>query len=329
MYSSLVPSFVIDLNSPARTRWKEVAEACLPLTKVIIAEASEQLRYVPEFCRHLFAFYYRLRGGLYTDEMAAVAKYAGISVGTATMLNTAYELSHLHTPRLLGCTAGVRWIENMGMVHTRTVDWPLRSMGPATCIFRLRKGLRECVIVGVPGQISALSGMVPGGYSVTINWAPPDRNPCFNFGPLFLLRRVLETHDNYAEAVETLRSTPLSTSVFFTVCGINPGEGCIIERTQTRAVVRPLVDDVLVQANHYVSPQFQKSNSVMGRMHAAEFVHYSDIRVDEMSCALASCKDESDLEGVLNRPHVDNMETVQKMIFCPRTGMVRVWRRLQ
>jgi hypothetical protein len=37
--------------------------------------------------------------------------------------------------------------------------------------------------------------MLPHAYSVTINWAPPAAFPCFNFGPAFLLREVLETCD--------------------------------------------------------------------------------------------------------------------------------------
>lgn len=60
-----------------------------------------------------------------------------------------------------------------------------------------------------------LSGMVPGGYSATIDYAPPTFMPGFDFGPLFLLRHVFETCDTYDDACYTLSHTKLSANVLF------------------------------------------------------------------------------------------------------------------
>src|SRR5204863_9880658 len=109
----------------------------------------------------------------YSAEMQAWAEALNVSLGTITILNCAYELSHLP----FGCTAGVRWIEGMGMVHVRNLDWPLASMGNATRLFRFRRGEREFISVGIPGQVGVLSVMLPKAYSVTINWAPPASFP--------------------------------------------------------------------------------------------------------------------------------------------------------
>src|SRR5262249_12809096 len=131
----------------------------------------------------------------------------------------------------------------------------------ATRLFRFRKGSREFVAVGVPGQVSVLSGMLPHAYSVTINWAPPVSLPSFEFGPAFLLRDTLETCDTYDAAVRVLEQTKLSTSVFYTVCGTEQGQACVIERTQSAAVVRPVTERGLVQANHHVAQRFAKNNA--------------------------------------------------------------------
>src|SRR4029077_19247286 len=154
----------------------------------------------------------------------------GVSLGTVTVLNCAYELSHLRWPKLFGCTAGVRWVEGLGLVHVRTLDWPLATMGAATRLFHFRRGARAFVAVGVPGHVGILSGMLPHAYSVTINWAPPAAFPTFDFGPPFLLRVTLERCDSYDSGVQTLTFTPLSTSVFFTVCGTEIDQACVIER---------------------------------------------------------------------------------------------------
>lgn len=329
MFCSDVPQFAIDLARPPAERWSHVVEAMREPASALVSQAGHELARVPSILRGAFGWYYWLRGGLYTREITALAKALGVSRGTATVLNCAYEISHIQVPRILGCTAGVRYVHDRGMVHVRTLDWPLPAMGPATCIFHMRYGLRQFDVVGVPGQVGALSGMVPGGYSATINWAPPRRNPNFNFGPTFLLRHVLETCETYDEAVAALRDTPLSTSVFFTVCGVNRGEGCVIERTQTTAAVRELEEGVIVQANHHVAAPMKGATLKKGvQLENADYLDWSGGRADQMQAALIACGETGNpLLSMAQRP-VENPETVQKMMFCPRTGELEVWRRL-
>src|SRR5262249_8291440 len=228
---------------------------------LLVREAAKELERVPELARWIFARLYQAFGGLYRGEMQAWADGLGLSLGTVTMLNCAYELSHLPQLQVFGCTTGVRWTDGLGMVHVRNLDWPLATMGDATRLFRFQKGNREYLSVGVPGQVNVLSGMLPHAYSVTINWAPPAAFPSFEFGPAFLVRDTLETCDTYEAAVRVLEHTKLSTSVFFTVCGTEPGQACVIERAPNRAVVRPLTGTALVQANHHVANPLGKNNA--------------------------------------------------------------------
>lgn len=329
MFSQDVPSFTIDLSRRPRDRWDEVIRRTREASLQVIHEAERELSHLPQLLRRLFAQLYRWRGGRYNGEIAAWAKGLGVSVGTATILNCAYEMSHLHLPRVFGCTAGARWLEGRGMVHVRTLDWTLPAMGAATCLFRFRRGAREFIVVGVPGHVGVLSGMRPGAWSATINWAPPGALPNFSFGPAFLLRNVLERCDTYPEAVRTLRTTPLSTSVFFTVCGVAPGEACVIERTQRAAVVREAGGGVIAQANHHEARRFAGNNSKIAQMESADFFAQSGARAEMMARALGDLSDAGDAASVLNLPPVLNRETVQKMVFCPRTAEVAVWRRVE
>ena len=260
MFTTDVPTHWIDLGRDEPKRWEEVISSEKTVANRLIQEAGSQFEKVPELLRWVFGRLYQNSGGLYRGEIAAWAEALGVSLGTATILNCAYELSHLRWPKIFGCTAGVRWIDGVGMVHVRSLDWPLATMGAATRLFRFRHGAREFVSVGVPGQVGVLSGMLPHAYSVTINWAPPVAFPSFDFGPAFLLRDTLETCDSYEAAVQTLTHTRLSTSVFFTVCGTVKDQACIIERTQCDAAVRKMAGPVLVQANHHVAGRFIKNN---------------------------------------------------------------------
>jgi hypothetical protein len=323
-----VSTYVIDLERDEAHRWDEVISQDKAIAGQIVQDLATEFERFPEILRWIFARLYQVFGGLYIGEIRAWADALGVSLGTATMLNCAYELSHLRLPKAFGCTAGVFWADGLGMMHVRTLDWPLPSMAEATRLFRFRQGAREFVTVGVPGQVSVLSGMLPGVYSVTINWAPPTSRPTFDFGPAFLLRDTLERCDSYGAAVEVLRRTPLSTSVFFTLCGTERGQACVIERTQRAAAVRQLVGPVLAQANHHVDTRFVRNNHVLAEVEEEGFHEDSGRRAEVLNRALSevcSLRSLDEVGGVLNGAPVLNRYTVQRMAFCPRTGDVKTW----
>lgn len=330
MWIAETPEYVIDLARDEPARWAEVAAAERATASQLIQRAAADLERVPRICRWGFGKLYQAFGGLYQVEIQAWADALGVTAGTATMLNCLYELSHLPNP--FGCTAGICRLNNFGLVHVRTLDWPIDGLGAATRVFRFCRGSREFVSVGVPGQVGVLSGMLPGAYSVTINWAPPAAFPTFDFGPTFLLRDVLETCDTYELAVESLQETRLAASVFFTVCGTEPDEACVIERTQRRAAIRPIGDAALVQANHHVAADFQKNNEAIRHVPPAEEVFSwdgSQQRTKILEEALAGLAPSSDLHSAaaaLEIPTVLNSQTCQKMVFCPRTGQFKLWR---
>jgi predicted choloylglycine hydrolase len=322
-----VPAYTIDLDEPESSRWGEVIAKEKAVAVRLVEEAAKEFGKVPEILRWVFAHLYQVMGGLYQDEIAAWSDGLSVTLGTATMLNCAYELSHLRWPKLFGCTAGVRFIEGIGMVHVRTLDWPLPSIADATRLFQFRRGSREFVVVGACGHVGVLSGMLPGAYSVTINWAPPAGFPTFDFGPTFLLRDTLEKCDTFDAVVKTLCDTRLSTSVFFTICGAEKGQACVIERTQREAMVRHLTNGVVAQANHHVAQKFVNNNKNLAEVEEESFEGDSVCRIDSLAQALkqsASCSFD-ELAELLNRPPVLNQYTCQQMIFCPATGTVRVW----
>jgi predicted choloylglycine hydrolase len=252
-----------------------------------------------------------------------------------TLLNCAYELSHIRPPKPFGCSAGITNIEGLGMVHVRTLDWPIAGMGAATRIFRLQRDDHKAIVVGFPGMVGALSGMVPGAYSATINWAPPGSwLPTFEFGPTFLLRDVLENCRTFESAVTRLRETQLATSVFFTICGAEVGQGCVIERTPKDSVVRPYLGQPLVQTNHHIDNRFEANNDDIREGASDDDVFSLDgsqKRHCLLSEQLAAFKGPILVDSLmepLNKPTVLNGDTCQKMVFVPKRGDIRVLRKI-
>lgn len=339
MYSNRIPKYTIDLNKDESQRWDKViaadTKAVLKLAEV--AEAGTGLsRTMLAGLRAVVTTGYKMSGGRYQGELKSWAAALGRSFGDVLLLNCSYELSHLAEvlnpepgtglAKAMGCTTGVRWFPGLGMVHVRNLDWGL-PLGRATRIFEYQQGKRSFVAVGVSGFVGVLSGMLPGAYSVAINSAPPDGRPRFSFGPAFLLREVLETCDTYEEAVDVLSNTPLATSVFYTVCGADKNQACVIERTRKSFAIRKLGRTPLVQANHYAGREFAKNNamtmSTEARRDSRERARTLKRSLEETSAT--SLKDIA--KACLDSDPVENWETEQQMVFCPTPGKMDAWRR--
>lgn len=307
----------INLGVSETHRWSGLIEEAQEEARDLVDQAKEDCapylgKYSP--LPWLFNLSYRSTGGLYGDEMAAWAKGINRSASLLVALNFTYELSHV-TGRLFGCTAGVTQTRS-GLTLVRNMDWPLTAVGPATRIIEF-KGKNNLLSVGMAGYVGVLSGMVPGKFAVTINWAPPQGIPTFDWSPMVLLRETMLTAKTYEELVETLCKTTLSTSVFFTVCGVK--EACIIERTPTQYHVREKEDDKpLIISNH-----FAPTGAFKGLNADPEVLEFSECRMDALHSALRNTRKEPVYS--LDKYPLLHEATGQQMSMCPNSDSLLVW----
>lgn len=353
-FSADVPTRVVNLELPPEKRWAEVIAQEIEVARTLLKQGwDDALRGAQEhagvppwllsaigvLARGPLHAAYRVSGGRYVPEIYAWADALGESRSHVVMMQCMYELSHLDPIKVrppVGCSAGVAWIEKLGMVHARTLDWNMDTIGPATRVFEFHRGARKHFVVGIPGLVGVLSGMVPGGFSVTINWAPPVSLPFFYLGPLFELRDLLETCDTYEQAKARLSTRRLSTSVFYTLCGVNHGEACVIENVKTKwlggekITVREVGDGSIAQSNHYQAGSFAHFNPPL-ETSKSKLLRSSCQRAAALTSALetsSAATSLDDLAHCLNGEPVENSETRQKMIFCPARGDLRVWREV-
>lgn len=340
MYTTNTPTYDIDLELPEKERWKHVITNEKLNARKIARRAMKAVMDVvnespfPNILVKPSAWamkiLYKLYGGRYVGEIEAWADSIGFTTSELTLLNCSYELSQF------GCTSGVRWIKGLGMVHVRSMDWDIKGIGDATRLYRFKSGDHEFLSVGVLGLVGVLSGMVPGEYSATINWAPSSHWPSIRkFGPLFLLREVLTDCPTYDEAVYALKHTDLSAPVFYTICGTRKGQACVIERRPHEAAIRKIKESVLVQANHHVARKFKPYNKVMDDAENDDEysrLEYSEERSNTMKKQLAKADAAKTLvqaAGCLKVDPVRNEDSEQQMAFCPKTGEVKIWRRIK
>jgi hypothetical protein len=278
----------------------------------------------------------------YVQESNAIAKAVAVDRNIMTALQRVYTLSHF------GCTAAVFRHPDHGLVHVRCLDWEVMrpEIIQATRLFDFQRGGRTVfVAAGIAGMVGVLSGLRPGKYSVTINWAQSSGAtiPWLKQDPTLLVRHVLETCDSYEQAVDRLANTEVGAPVYYTVCGAEAGQGCVIEVAhigllRQQVNVRRLDEKRpwLVQTNHY------DENGALGRQNIPqripaqpkweeELLEISSRerrRVMEASVAGAIAQSSASVPQLVESIRVlpvQNIHTVQQMVLHPQSGQLQVW----
>ena len=271
------------------------------------------------------------RTGKYEKEIRAIANDADVSESLLIGANLIYDLSHIQSIGI-GCSSAVRYTEEHGMVHMRCLDWDITELGRFTRVFESP----DFMMVGLPGFSGALSGMVYGKFSVTMNWAPPEDTPILRttgYSPPFLLREVLEKARTFDAALEMLSKTCLSGSVFFTLCGTKKGQACLIERTTEGYNIIPMGrSGVLAQTNHFQTKEYRWLNEDNGHDEDGDIynIAHSKLRASKLEKSvskLGELKDLASYRKPLTLTEVENGDTCQQMVFAPAKSEYRLWRK--
>lgn len=167
-----------------------------------------------------------------------------------------------------GCTTGVAADPSgPGMRMLRTLDWPFEGLGRHMVLARQSGAAGEFINLTWPGFVGVVTAMAPGRFALAINQAPLVRRgylPVFadwianrlrvfrsaHLPPVHLARRAMENCTTYAAARDLLETTPLALPAFFILAGAGAGQGCVIERTETRAWTHEAPASI---ANHWLT----------------------------------------------------------------------------
>ncbi|MCE9507771.1 MAG: hypothetical protein K8R48_05565 [Alphaproteobacteria bacterium] len=215
----------------------------------------------------------------YRDEIEQNAKIIGKK--GVHMLNLTYEW---------GCTSGVYNTDN-GPVLTRVLDWPFPALGENIVVAHQRGPAGDFHNVTWPGYSGVLQATAEGRFSAAINKAPLRRthrgavkdwfrdrhlvNKGNALPPAHLLRKAFETAANYQEAKKMLSTEPVSMPVIYILAGVNKGEGCVIERTDTQVRIREMQDGRVCASNHFETSLNGTGDGWMSRAEGLTRVEYA------------------------------------------------------
>lgn len=275
----------------------DLLEAGLPAARALLAEARRRYSaFGVAAADRVSRLWLARTGNPYLPEIDRLAGRVGEP--GLTMLNISYEW---------GCTSGVAPApDGDGSRLLRTLDWPFDGLGRSVAVLDTKGPAGRYFSITWPGFAGVLTAMAPQRFSVAINQAkgfhgrvaqvlewPLNRARFLSsraLPPAHLLRAVCETAPDYAIAVRLLCDTPVALPVFFTVSGIHPGEGCVVEREPTRAHLHA---GPAACANHWRFPGVKGTASTLAARvdSATPFGKSSVARHDIMLSKLAHAAD--------------------------------------
>jgi hypothetical protein len=192
----------------------------------------------------------------YLGEISAMADMLGRS--GVYFLNVCFEW---------GCTSGV-WDTQDGPLLRRVLDWPFPALGEYVVVAHQSGPAGEFLNATWPGVSGVYQASAPGRFAAALNQAPMREHGLGFAGdwltarvaaaengglpPAHLLRQMFETAPDYDTARQMLCETKLAVPAIFILAGVRAEEGCVIERTETDFVLRPMQGGRVCAANHFV-----------------------------------------------------------------------------
>lgn len=245
-----VPVYQINLDLPAEERWTEI---CSNTTyKEVMGTLISALEHLFDNSTIVSDLGKALNLLYFPSDLAAEIRGCAIAMdvdfGWLTFVNLGYEVTD-------ACTSIVGNTADGKVIHVRNMDfwdgiWLTDHLKNLTMTVEYQKGGNtEFYATTFAGYVGVLSGMRPGGWSVSIDTR---YYPKGGIGQLFyeiiaaieeknsslvsfLTRKVLTEETTYAAAVENLSNDALIADVYYIVAGVNTNEGTVISRNRLNA----------------------------------------------------------------------------------------------
>ena len=314
----MIPSLDVDLLRRPASRWQLSAkqiEWAESLVETTLAEIGGVEPY-----RDLIEFYAANHvPTAFAEEVTSIANQCSRPYLDVLTANLYYDFVKL----LLGCTAFAVNTPT-GPIHARNMDWFSDSnrLSEFTTITSF-SGEQSFKSVGWPGFAGVFSGIAPRRFTITMNAALSNDPQVPGESIAVLLRDVLETCRDFAEAIEKLSNTTITSDCLLLVTGPNDDEMLVIERTPTRHAHRHAENGQLILTNDFraldqPSPSKDVAESPLFSSACSRY----DATCDQLSAGHPVSAEEC--FSILSHSGVRMSITVQQMVMSARSGELQV-----
>jgi len=236
------PKFVVNLDQPAKERWREVGLAYKQYVPAILDILNH---YIPdqymgisklvgeELSKHLDPDI--------NDELKGLAKVGGIAHGYLVLMNLLYDFSAHEYGGFKACTSIIAKDPNGNMYHARNLDYSFGDvLRNVTIVVDFQKRHRTVYTTTTFAYYTgAMNGQRPRAFTISID--ERDQGPFWENmimmvftglrNPLgFAVRKALETTTSYSDAVKYLSNVHLTAPCYIIIAGTRPNQGIVITR---------------------------------------------------------------------------------------------------
>ena len=209
--------FIIDLDSPPSKRWTELITFYKKPCQLVFKTLSKMIDN-PLLSTIGYAVINQFVASdkiMYREELQSIAKILEIKLEKLVLAQLCYEMA-------AACTTVV-----VGGTMFRTMDWPLDCLKQVTCLLEFRKGGKTVFkAVSWAGHVGVLTGMLPGSYSMAVNYRRSNGTIIDNVEramtlawPIgYLCRDILENSETYDEARRRLKDSRLISPCYVVMC---------------------------------------------------------------------------------------------------------------
>jgi hypothetical protein len=313
------PHIDVDLRLPPDKRWHAL-HALKHQARELLDQYAADLGGVEPFQEYIFAYWDAYRPAAYAAELTALARMLDVPERSMFVVNLYYDLIKYS----IGCTAFAVDTEH-GPLHARNLDWwtEMDLLSSSTIVAHFHGAeAGPFDVVSWPGFTSALSGVAPGRFAITLNAVSSDEPAALAMPVTYLIRSVFETARTFAEAVERLASTEIVSDCLLLVTGILQGEMVVIERTPTQAALRTPVHGYLLVTNDYLTlpshPTTARAEQAFQQTSCGRFDRASSLLAHHIPRTVTECF------RILTDPAVCMRITVQHMVMSAAQGILDV-----
>lgn len=328
-----IPIVPIDLDLPAEERWSALPGFMRRSASALSRRIDQK---TPFLVGPLMRFLTKFRNPFRAD-IKALASILGVPFNTALAGNLAYELTSADRMLSFGCTCGVTHDPKLGLVHIRTLDWEIEGLGKYAVIFKFEGAPAGLFYsVGWPSYVGVLTGMAPGRFSASINYAVPRPRqiPSLQWPPSHLLRYVFENCRTFEAALRMIRAAKFCAPTLITLAGTNPGEAVIIECSEQRnRIYRMREQHPIAVANDYLSGELRQDLNDLedGTQHGDEVGAEGDIFAPQRKATMLSRLGKANFSSFretlrpLNSYPIRNYATVLQISMSAAFGQLAVY----
>jgi len=234
-----VPQYTVDLDTPARQRWRHIArdykDWLVTSSNLARGEPASLLKTWAEITQIPSEYKDELQG--FVDEL----NHPNVTLNDLIFSNIAYERG-----AKLGCSGGLVAMENGTMIHGRNMDilpFTIDVNGKPTSLEDItievnfiRQGKPLFTGVYWPGFVGIHTAMRYGGWTIEQNSRFLHNNVSLNFEAMtkgmlphmFVLRTIMEQTADFDGAVHALSTTPFAAPQYFIIAGSRSFQGAVV-----------------------------------------------------------------------------------------------------